>query len=64
MAKNDDLKKRLKSIVSRKNQIVHETDIDLQTNSRNPINKTDVKEVVEFIFKLGENFFKVVISIS
>lgn len=61
---DDDLKKRLKSIVSRRNQIVHEADIDLQTNLRNPIDKTDVKEAVEFIFKLGESLFNAVTSIS
>lgn len=60
---DDDLKKKLKSIVSRRNQIVHEADIDLQTNSRNPIDKTDVKEAVEFILKLGESLFKAVTSI-
>ena len=33
------LKEKLKSIVSRRNQIVHEADIDIQTNSRNPIDQ-------------------------
>jgi len=51
---------KLKSIVSRRNQIVHEADIDLRTNSRNPIDKTDVNEAVEFILKLGESFFNAV----
>ncbi len=55
---DDDIKKKLKSIVSRRNLIVHEADIDLQTNLRNSIDETDVKEAVEFIFKLGENIFK------
>lgn len=54
----DDIKKNLKSIVSRRNLIVHEADIDLQTNLRNSIDETDVKEAVDFIFKLGENIFK------
>ena len=55
---DDDIKKKLKSIVSRRNLIVHEADIDLQTNLRNSIDETDVKEAVDFIFKLGENIFK------
>ena len=46
--------------MSRRNQIVHEADIDLQTNSRNPIDKTDVNEAVEFILKLGKSFFNAV----
>jgi len=57
-ASDDEIKKKLKSIVSRRNQIVHEADIDLQTNLRNSIEESDVKEAVEFIFKLGENIFK------
>lgn len=57
-APDDDIKKKLKSIVSRRNLIVHEADIDLQTNSRNSIEANDVKEAVDFIFKLGENIFK------
>ncbi|MEY3760802.1 MAG: hypothetical protein RIR39_2293 [Pseudomonadota bacterium] len=57
-APDDDIKKKLKSIVSRRNLIVHEADIDLQTNSRNSIDESDVKEAVDFIFKLGENIFK------
>jgi len=61
---DDHLKKQLKSIVSRRNQIVHEADIDLQTNSRNSIDKEDVKEAVEFISKLGEKIFEAVTSTS
>jgi len=52
----------LKSIVSRRNQIVHEADIDLQTNLRKDIDETDVKEAVEFILKLGESIFNAVVS--
>ncbi len=55
---DDAIKKELKSIVSRRNQIVHEADIDLQTNRRNGIDESDVKEAVNFIFKLGETIFK------
>lgn len=52
----------LKSIVSRRNQIVHEADIDLRTNLRKDIDETDVKEAVEFILKLGESIFNAVVS--
>lgn len=55
---DDNIKKKIKSIVSRRNQIVHEADIDLQTNLRKSIEENDIKEAVEFIFKLGENIFK------
>ena len=58
---DDYLKKRLKNIVSRRNQIVHEADIDIQTNLRNSIDEEDVKESVDFIFQLGESIFKCVV---
>jgi len=48
--------------VSRRNQIVHEADIDLRTNLRKDIDETDVKEAVEFILKLGESIFNAVAS--
>lgn len=55
LGKSDDaIKKELKNIVSRRNQIVHEADIDLQTSLRNPIDKDDVTEAVDFIFSLGK----------
>lgn len=54
---DDYIKKNLKTIVNRRNQIVHEADIDLQTNLRNTIEENDVKEAVDFIFKLGENIY-------
>ncbi len=61
---DDELKKKLKSIVSRRNQIVHEADINFQTNLRNTIDESDVKESVEFIFSLGKNIVSIVDSIQ
>jgi hypothetical protein len=58
---DDYLKKRLKNIVSRRNQIAHEADIDIQTNLRNSIDENDAKESVDFIFSLGESIFKLVV---
>jgi len=58
---DDYLKKRLKNIVSRRNQIAHEADIDIQTNLRNSIDENDAKESVDFIFNLGESIFKLVV---
>lgn len=40
---DEDLKERLKRIVDRRNQIVHEADIDLITNQRNPLDKEEVR---------------------
>ena len=57
---DDYIKKRLKNIVIRRNQIVHEADIDVQTNLRNSIDEIDVKESVDFISLLGEKIFMAV----
>lgn len=54
---DDFIKKKLKNIVIRRNQIVHEADIDIQTGLRNLIEKSDTREVVTFLQKLGENIF-------
>jgi hypothetical protein len=59
---DDQVTKELKRIVTRRNQIVHEADIDLQTNLRGSINETEVRETVEFILKLGESIFNAVSS--
>ena len=52
-----DLKIRLKNIVNRRNQIVHEADIDLQTGVRSIIDLTDTIETVDFIEKLCKTIF-------
>ncbi|CAG1771302.1 hypothetical protein BAC3_01702 [uncultured bacterium] len=57
---DDTLKKQLKNIISRRNQIVHEADIDIQTNKRNEIDIEDVKDAVNFIHDLGKVIFKLV----
>ncbi len=51
---------KLKTIVSRRNQIVHEADLDLATAVRNNIDKTDIDDVVAFIEKLSEAIFNAV----
>lgn len=51
---------RLKTIIARRNQIVHEADIDLQTGLRNKVEKVDADSVVSFIEKLGEEVFNAV----
>jgi len=57
---DDSIKKELKNIVKRRNQIVHEADIDIQTNLRTPISASDTKQVVEFLHKLGESIFNAI----
>jgi hypothetical protein len=50
-------KTQLEIIVARRNQIVHEADIDLQTGLRNIISDIDAKESVDFIEKIGAAIF-------
>jgi hypothetical protein len=59
---DDSVKKKLKNIVSRRNQIVHEADVDFQTNKRSEIDVVDVRDTVEFIYKLGNVIFNLVSS--
>lgn len=58
----DFVRKKLKNIVSRRNQIVHEADIYFQTNKRSEIDVEDVKDAVAFIYKLGCVIFNFVSS--
>lgn len=56
----NDLITRLKTIIARRNQIVHEADLDLLSGVRNPILKSDVEIVVPFITKLAGEIFNAV----
>lgn len=51
---------QLKAIVNRRNQIVHEADLDLTTGIRNTVDKSDIDDVVIFIEKLCEAIFNAV----
>ncbi len=55
-----DLKIELKNIVLRRNQIVHESDIDLLTGNELDIVKSDVEETVLFIENLGLEIYNLV----
>jgi hypothetical protein len=54
---DDQVRKKLKIIVNRRNQIVHEADIDIQTNIRSNIDRIDVINDVDFIDRLGQSIF-------
>lgn len=55
-----DLVVRLKNIISRRNQIVHEADLDILTGIRNPISKPDIDFVVQFIKDLAKVIYDAV----
>ncbi|SEN25035.1 hypothetical protein SAMN05192574_102908 [Mucilaginibacter gossypiicola] len=55
-----DVKTKLKNIVIRRNQIVHESDLDLSTGDIQPISQTDVRDIVQFIVLLGNTIFSLV----
>lgn len=50
-------KVELKNIIIRRNQIVHESDMDLFTGDLSTITEIDVKRSIDFIQKLGESIF-------
>lgn len=52
-----DLTTKLKTIISRRNQIVHEADLDLLSGTRSNIDKADIDDVVHFIEKLSRAIF-------
>lgn len=56
----DDAKKKMKLICSKRNQIVHEFDIDPLSQTRRTIIPSDAKDAVDFIEKLGTAIFNLV----
>jgi len=56
--KADDLKQRIKVIVERRNQIVHEADIDLISQRKKAINKLNVAETIDIIEDLAISIYK------
>lgn len=51
---------QLKTIINRRNQIVHEADLDLTTGVRSNIDKDDIDDVVAFIESLSAAIFNAV----
>ncbi len=56
----NDIKVELKNIVIRRNQIVHENDVNLLTNNLEPIKELDTKKSVDFIEMLGLSIYELV----
>lgn len=56
-----DVNVKLKNIVIRRNQIVHESDLDLFTGVETPIVKSDVEDSVNFIEALGHEIYNCLI---
>lgn len=55
-----DVKNDLKNIVNRRNQIVHEADMDLQTGLKRTISASDAVSTISFIEMLGNSIFNCV----
>jgi hypothetical protein len=53
--KEKELRQRLKLIVARRNQIVHEADIDLHTREKRQIDKVNIDDNINFIEDLGKS---------
>lgn len=54
----DYVKTKLKNIVSRRNQIAHQNDIQSYNFEKMDIDKKDVKDVITFIKDFGESVYK------
>lgn len=52
------LKTQLKNIVNRRNQIVHESDIDIFSGTKNGITEGDTRLIVDFIESLGKAIYE------
>lgn len=52
------VKTTLKTIVARRNQIVHEGDIDISTGQKYLINMAEVEDVSKFILSCGNSIYK------
>lgn len=55
-----DIKTYLKNIVMRRNQIVHESDYDISSNTKNTIDENETKNIVEFIQLVGKSIYECV----
>ena len=56
-----DIRIRLKNIINRRNQIVHEADINPLTNNKESINVTDTQSTINFIERICEVIFNFVL---
>jgi hypothetical protein len=56
----EDVKVTLKNIVIRRNQIVHESDLELSTGTLQIIQHIDVTESLSFIRRLGNCIYDLV----
>ncbi|WP_436486737.1 HEPN domain-containing protein [Chitinophaga sp. ARDCPP14] len=57
----DDVKVKLKNIIVRRNQIVHESDIDISTGIVQSISHQDTVDIVKFIKALGHCIYSLVV---
>jgi len=56
--KANDLKQRIKVITERRNQIVHEADIDVVSQVKRTIDKSSVAETINIVEDLGKSIYK------
>ena len=58
---DEDVKRRQKLIVTRRNAIVHEADLDPVTNQKQTITRVDAKDISDFLLILGNQICDLVI---
>ena len=60
LIRENDVKVTLKTIVNRRNQIVHEADLDLISGIRQTIDRPDTFKTVDLVTKIGESIYNCV----
>lgn len=57
----NQLKTKLKTIIARRNQIVHEADINVLSGDKYDITKEEIEDITEFIINLSEKIYNNVV---
>jgi len=58
---DEDAKRKQKLIVTRRNAIVHEADLDPVTNQKQPIARAEATDICNFLMTLGNRIFDLVV---
>lgn len=58
---DDDVKRKLKLVVTRRNAIVHESDLDPVTNKKQSITRVEVTDATDFLLAMGNRICDLVV---
>lgn len=58
---DDDVRRKQRLIVTRRNAIVHEADLDPVTNQKQAISRAEATEICDFLLALGDRIYNLVV---